>query len=114
MQTLDCQALADERKALGFIWPILEEFQRRLDHPYFLYVPDNHPDRNQQSFHESEDGIRLLFGGNQSGKSRAGSQEIAWWLMNDHPFLELHGCLRKSGNHQNADHHRRQRRVPYV
>lgn len=40
----------------------------------------------QKQFHQSTARTRLLFGGNQSGKSRAASQEIKWWLEGSHPY----------------------------
>jgi len=53
-----------------------------------MYKPDRHEERNQYGFHTSRCSIRLLFGGNQSGKSRALAQEIAWWLTETHPYQE--------------------------
>ena len=53
-----------------------------------LYVPSDHPDRNQLRFHESQAMHRLLLGGNQAGKSRAGAEELAWLARGNHPHLE--------------------------
>jgi len=51
-----------------------------------MYVPDNHPLADQEGFHRSKARTRLLFGGNQSGKSRAAAQEIKWWFEGSHPY----------------------------
>lgn len=43
---------------------------------------------NQRAFHASTARTRLVFGGNQSGKSRCVAQEIKWWLEESHPYRE--------------------------
>lgn len=63
-----------------------------LDHPGRKYVPDDHPTRNQRSFHESTQMHRVLLGGNQSGKSKAAAHEIKWWATGMHPHQEVPPC----------------------
>lgn len=86
--TIDLQKLANDRSTLSFILPICEELHRRQNHPGDAYEPDNDPEGNQLAFHQSEAAIRLVFGGNQSGKSRAASQEVKWWVEESHPYLK--------------------------
>jgi hypothetical protein len=64
---------------------ILEELQKRSEHIFHAYeaMP------NQRLFHESQKYIRLLTGGNQSGKSKANAQEIAWWFTHTHPYRKI-------------------------
>lgn len=64
---------------------ILTELQRRSEHQFHKYVPQ----QGQGDFHASDKYIRLLFGGNQSGKSRAAAQEVAWWFTHAHPYRTL-------------------------
>lgn len=64
---------------------ILEELQRRSEHSFHKYTPFI----GQESFHKSGKYVRLLLGGNQSGKSRAAAQEIAWWFTHSHPFRQI-------------------------
>lgn len=63
---------------------LLEEVQKRDDHVSTKYkaLP------KQELFHKSESWVRLVFGGNRSGKSRANTQEIYWWFTNTHPYLK--------------------------
>ncbi|RPI11729.1 MAG: hypothetical protein EHM65_06840, partial [Acidobacteriales bacterium] len=70
------------------------ELYRRKTHPFYTYVPDSHPDRNQLAFHASTAAIRLVYGGNQSGKSRSEAQEAAWWLTESHPYQTTPKCPR--------------------
>lgn len=77
------------KQLMAFVGPWFKEMHYRLHHPLYQYKPDNHPKRNQLAFHASEAPVRLLFGGSQSGKSRAGAQEIAWWLRGEHPYQEV-------------------------
>lgn len=74
------------RRSLGALLPILRECNFRRNHPFYSYTPDRHPDGDQYGFHRSEAPTRLILGGNQSGKSRAVAQEIAWWLTEAHPL----------------------------
>jgi hypothetical protein len=63
---------------------ILEELHRRNEHIFHAYEPQP----NQELFHKSDKYIRILTGGNQSGKSRAAAQEVAWWFTHSHPHRE--------------------------
>ena len=74
---------------LSTIYPLIHEFVRRLDAPLDKYEPDDSKDRNQKSFHASTSDIRLVFGGNQSGKSFCAAIEAAWWLLGNHPWLAV-------------------------
>lgn len=65
---------------------VCKEVLRRKYHPGDLYKPDNNPEADQLGFHRSMARTRLLFGGNQSGKSRATAQEVKWWLEGSHPY----------------------------
>jgi hypothetical protein len=64
---------------------ILEELRRRSEHQFHAYKPLP----KQKEFHKSTAYVRMIFGGNQSGKSRANAQEIAWWLTGKHPYRKL-------------------------
>ena len=64
---------------------LIQEFFKRQDHEYNKYIPLE----GQKQFHESQAYIRMLMGGNQSGKSRSNAQEVAWWLTGDHPYRTL-------------------------
>ena len=86
---VDPWKLVRKRSTLDVILPILREMKRRKEHPYYSYVPDDHPDGNQLGFHKSTAMFRLLFGANRSGKSRAAAQEVAWSLTADHPYLPI-------------------------
>ena len=65
---------------------ILNELSRRDAHEINQYIPGNTPNWNQLSFHESTDRYRLVFGGNQSGKSYSNAYEVACWLRGNHPY----------------------------
>lgn len=58
------------------------ELKRRNEHVINTYKPMP----NQKLFHESSARYRLLFGGNQSGKSHAAAYEIACWARGKHPY----------------------------
>lgn len=64
---------------------ILEELALRAEHDFHLYEPQ----QGQGEFHQSEAYIRLLFGGNQSGKSRGAAQEAAYWFTHNHPYRSI-------------------------
>jgi hypothetical protein len=85
---LDRDSLAGDMAALALIYPICRELSARYDHPLYRYKPDDHKERDQLGFHRSAADVRLLFGGNQSGKSRGIAQECTWWLTNTHPYLK--------------------------
>lgn len=85
--------LIANREVLEPALRIAMEIDRRNKHPYYSWVPDDHPERNQLAFHQSKAHTRLAFGGNQSGKSRTVSQEIDWWLNGEHPWQDIpKGC----------------------
>lgn len=67
---------------------LLEELKLRQSHPGIAYVPCADPMCNQLAFHNSDAWCRLVFGGNRSGKSRAGAQEDYWWFTQTHPYLK--------------------------
>lgn len=71
---------------LALVVGVCKEYLRRKNHPGDQYIPDDNPLANQEGFHKSLARTRLLFGGNQSGKSRAAAQEIKWWLEGSHPY----------------------------
>lgn len=56
---------------------LLAEFQRRQSHKINQYIPSNSKDHDQTSYHKSKARTRLLFGGNQSGKSHAAAYDCA-------------------------------------
>jgi len=56
---------------------VLLEFQRRQKHAINEYQPSNEEGHNQTDYHKSRSKIRLLFGGNQSGKSHAAAFDCA-------------------------------------
>lgn len=64
---------------------LLQEYLRRQNHEYHKYTPLE----RQQEFHSSQKYIKLLFGGNQSGKSKANAHEVAWRLTGNHPYRTL-------------------------
>ena len=64
---------------------ILSELAKRAEHNFHAYEPQ----QGQGEFHASDAYIRLLFGGNQSGKSRGAAQEAAYWFAHDHPYREI-------------------------
>jgi hypothetical protein len=85
---VDEARLTGDLEGFGRLIPLLEEIERRRCHPLWNYQPDDHELRNQLGFHCSEAPIRLVYGGNQSGKSHSIAQEIAWWLTGTHPYIE--------------------------
>ncbi len=84
--TIDVNRLARDPSTVGFVHSVCEEMIRRRRHPGDLYIPDDDPEGDQLSFHKSEARVRLIFGGNQSGKSKAAAQEIKWWMEESHPY----------------------------
>jgi len=56
---------------------LLVEFKRRQDHAINAYIPSSSNGHNQTSYHKSNSRYRLLFGGNQSGKSHAAAFDCA-------------------------------------
>ena len=68
---------------------LIQEFQKRASHAHNQYVPGDIPGWDQLSFHESTDRYRMVFGGNQSGKSYTAAYEIACWLRGRHPHRSI-------------------------
>lgn len=66
--------------------PLLEEFKRRQSHKINVYKPSETTGHNQTEYHKSQARIRLLFGGNQSGKSHAASYDCACNARGRNPF----------------------------
>ena len=63
-----------------------EYLVQKLETEKFLtYCP--HP--VQRAFHNSTKRIRWFLGGNRSGKTRAGAQEVIWWATGTHPFRTI-------------------------
>jgi len=73
---------------------LLYERQRRDSDPLYAYKPCSHPERNQLAFHQSRARIRLVTGGNQSGKSISGAAEVAYTLLGVHPYQPTSPCPR--------------------
>lgn len=63
---------------------LLEELKKRENHASETYKPLP----KQEEFHKDGAYIRLLFGGNRSGKSRGAAQEYWWWLDESHPYQD--------------------------
>lgn len=68
---------------------VVQEWSRRHKHPSNQYEPGTEEGWNQLSFHRSTDRYRLLFGGNQSGKSHTAAYEISCWLRGVHPHRSV-------------------------
>ena len=83
---LDGDHMVTDRHALSLLLPILKEVHYRSKHPMYVYVPDDDPERDQVGFHSSTAMNRMLFGGNQAGKSKPTAHEIGWWLCGNHPY----------------------------
>lgn len=80
--------LARHPELLALCLALGRELEKRRRHPFYVYKADSHERGNQLAFHQSPKRIRLVFGGNQSGKSRCAAQEVGWWLCENHPYLE--------------------------
>lgn len=77
--------LSEEVFPTGTVAEILTELKRRQSHEIHQYNPGDIPGWDQLSFHKSTDRYRLVFGGNQSGKSYSNAYEVACWLTGKHP-----------------------------
>lgn len=64
-----------------------EELLKRRNSPLRRYTPSAQKERDQFSFHQSDATIRLLSGGNQSGKTVANAAEVAFYLDGYHPYM---------------------------
>jgi hypothetical protein len=56
---------------------LFDELKKRQAHAINTYVPTELEEHNQLDYHKSKARIRLLFGGNQSGKSHAAAYDCA-------------------------------------
>ena len=74
---IDNLAKGDKQKKVA----ILERL--RANKEFLTYSPLNDTFRR---FHTSTARIKGLFGGNRSGKTTAGAQEVVWWATGIHPF----------------------------
>lgn len=90
---VDVKALAktflDDTPSLAMMLPVLREVERRRAHPLFHFKPDEHPERNQAGFHASQAVVRVIIGGNQSGKSYCAGYEAACILTERHPHQKI-------------------------
>src|SRR3989304_8166561 len=71
------------------ITSLLEEFKRRSEHAINKYVPTHEEEHDQLSYHLSKARYRLLFGGNQSGKSHAAAYDCVCMARGSSPFYDL-------------------------
>lgn len=83
---VDTEALSENRAVSSLVVPLFREFGRRKKHPRRIYEPDGNPERNQLGFLSSTAQTRMVFGGNQSGKSMSMAKEVDYWLNEDHPY----------------------------
>jgi PBSX family phage terminase large subunit len=75
---IDTLVKGDKQTKLYF----LDKLERT---PFLTYKPINDTTRR---FHKSSARIKGLFGGNRSGKTTAGAQEVIWWATGTHPLRE--------------------------
>lgn len=81
--------LDTDRSALERLLILKRELAKRLSLPLYQYKPCDDPERDQLAFHKANTFWRLLFGGNQSGKSIAAAAEIAWFATGLHPYRDI-------------------------
>jgi len=67
----------------------IKALERREQHAINTYEPSHTPGHDQLAFHKSTARYRLLFGGNQSGKSHGAAYEIACWATGKHPYRKI-------------------------
>lgn len=68
---------------------VIAEVRRRQKHPHNQYIPGDIDGWDQLSFHRSPARYRMVFGGNQSGKSYTAAYEISCWLRGQHPHRAI-------------------------
>jgi len=68
---------------------IVNELKRRQAHAHTRYQPGSIPGWDQLSFHKSLSRYRMVFGGNQSGKSYTAAYEVSCWLRGRHPYRSI-------------------------
>lgn len=60
-----------------------------------IYLEGAHA--SQMAFHKAQNRVRIFFGGNRSGKTTAGTNEMRWLLQGNHPFrtfrLPIKACI---------------------
>lgn len=76
----------DTKQILTLILATKQELLRRMKQPLRVYQPDDQEGHNQLVIHKSRAKYKLIFGGNQSGKTVTSAAEIAWWLLGIHPY----------------------------
>ena len=69
---------------------LLQEYARRQSHAINAYKPSEQENHNQLSYHKATSRYRLLFGGNQSGKSHAAAYDCACNARGKNPFTDIH------------------------
>jgi len=67
----------------------VNEFKSRQEHPLYTFIPTNKPLHNQLQFLKATTRYRLLFGGNQSGKSMCASYDLACFATGKHPYVPI-------------------------
>ena len=53
------------------------------------------PSPPQEAFHKSDKQIRLMLGGNQTGKTLCATREFAWILTDTHPYQKWEPTVNK-------------------
>jgi hypothetical protein len=81
-------AIALREKAEEY-YTLLRELERRTTEGISAYVPDDQPNHDQLRFHKSQKIIRLLTGGNKSGKTVAAAADCCWLATGTHPYRRL-------------------------
>lgn len=64
----------------------VDELKLRQAHPINVFTPTNSHDHNQLQFLTANTYYRLLFGGNQSGKSITAAYDLACYARGKHPY----------------------------
>jgi len=64
---------------------LLSEINTRLNE----FIHTYHPHEKQKLFHESRKQIRIMKGGNRSGKTRSAVYEVLSLAMGEHPWIKL-------------------------
>ena len=78
--------MTDVRTLQEQLIQIKEERLKRLAQPIWSYIPDNTKGHDQLCIHVGTQKYKLVFGGNQSGKTLVSAAEVAWRLLGLHPF----------------------------
>jgi hypothetical protein len=84
---VDVEKLFADRVACGRVLSICREIERRRRELWaYTFEPDDHPLRPQLAFLKSRDSVRLITGGNQSGKSLMTGAETCFHMRGSHPW----------------------------